>query len=168
MTSDLIKNRLTGWNVLVVDDEPDSLFVASRWLKLAGANVVTAQNGQAGLEIACQMLPRLIITDLTMPVMDGWELQYHLKQAARTASIPVIALTAHVMQSTKDRVVNAGFIDHISKPLNPTKFLDQVISILENVPELPVCWMWSMSPTTLQAMARMLGSWSRAATTAPP
>jgi CheY-like chemotaxis protein len=78
----------------------------------------------------------LIITDLTMSVMDGWEFHYKLKQNPATAHIPVIALTAHALHSTKERVLAAGFVDHIAKPLNPSKFVDQVISIVEKVPGL--------------------------------
>src|SRR5687767_11588072 len=94
MASELIKNKLKGWTVLVVDDEPDSLFVAARWLKLAGATVLSAENGKDGLELARLMQPRFILTDLTMPVMDGWEFQYELRGDPSTKSIPVIALTA--------------------------------------------------------------------------
>jgi CheY-like chemotaxis protein len=132
----LIKNRLAGWEVLVVDDEPDSLEVAARWLKLAGASVLRAENGQEGLELALSRFPQLIIADLTMPVMDGWELQYELRHNPATAHVPVIALTAHAMSSTRERVLAAGFVDHISKPLNPTKFIDQVLNIITKVPEL--------------------------------
>lgn len=136
MLTDLIKDRFKGWDVLVVDDEPDSLYVVSRWLKLAGASVFTAENGQVGLEIARERLPRLIITDLTMPVMDGWEFHYNLKQDPATEHIPAIALTAHALHSTRERVLNAGFLDHIAKPLNPNKFVEQVLSIVQKVPEL--------------------------------
>lgn len=136
MEADLIRGRLKGWDVLVVDDEPDSLYVACRWLKLAGANVLTADNGEAGLQLAADSRPRLVITDLTMPVMDGWEFHYKLKQDPATAEIPVIALTAHALHSTKERVLSAGFLDHIAKPLNPSKFVDQVITIVQKDPSL--------------------------------
>ena len=132
----LIKDRLKDWRILVVDDEPDSLEVAYRWLKLAGANVSMAKNGQEGLDIARDLLPHFIIADLTMPVMDGWEMLYELRQDPATAHIPVIALTAHAMRSTKERATQAGFVSHISKPLNPNKFVEQVIQIIDGVPEL--------------------------------
>ncbi|MBN1121242.1 MAG: response regulator [Anaerolineae bacterium] len=130
------KDSLRGWDILVVEDEPDSLEVATRWLKLAGANVLMAENGKMGLDIARQHLPRLVLADLTMPVMDGWELLYELKQRPETASIPVIALTAHALSTTKARTLEAGFVSHISKPINPSKFVSQVLSIIKNVPDL--------------------------------
>jgi CheY-like chemotaxis protein len=136
MASELIKNKLSGWTVLVVDDEPDSLFVAARWLKLAGATVITAENGKEALALARSIQPRFILSDLTMPVMDGWEFQYELRQAPSTSSIPVIALTAHAMSGIREQVLTAGFFDHIPKPLSPTKFLEQVLGIIERIPQL--------------------------------
>jgi two-component system, cell cycle response regulator DivK len=103
---------------------------------MAGANVLVAENGRSGLEIAREKKPRLVITDLSMPVMDGWELRYEMKQDPEIAHIPVIALTAHAMQSIREQALAAGFIDHIGKPLNPNKFVDQVLEIIKTVPEL--------------------------------
>ena len=133
-----IKDQLKGWIVLIVEDEPDSLEVAMRWLKLAGADVYTAENGREALKICNEVKPHLIISDLTMPVMDGWELLYELRQSPDTANLPVIALTAHALSTVRDRALEAGFIAHIPKPLSPTKFIDQIISIIKDVPELAV------------------------------
>ena len=131
-----VKNILVGWDIALVDDEPDSLEVALRWLRLAGARVLTASDGRAGLQMVRAAQPRLVITDLSMPDMDGWELQYELKQDPDTMHIPVIALTAHAMPSIKQQTGAAGFIGHISKPLNPTRFVFQVVDIARTVPEL--------------------------------
>lgn len=135
-TPNKIKDQFKNWNVLVVDDEPDSLEVASRWLKLAGANVITASNGQKGLEAAIEYVPKFVLADLTMPVMDGWELLYELKHNPSTDHIPVIALTAHALSGIKTQTLQAGFVDHIAKPLNPHKFVEQVVGIISQVPEL--------------------------------
>ncbi|NDJ52098.1 MAG: response regulator [Chloroflexi bacterium] len=132
----VIKDRFKDWDILVVEDEPDSMEVAMRWLKLAGANVFTAPNGQDGLKIALDKKPILIISDLTMPVMDGWEMLYEIKQEPTIKDTPVIALTAHALQSIKLQAKEAGFVAHISKPLNPTKFIDQIVEIVKEVPEL--------------------------------
>ena len=138
MAPNKIKDQFKEWVVLVVDDEPDSLEVASRWLKLAGATVITANNGQDGLAMATQHLPRFILADLTMPVMDGWEMLYEIKQNPLTEHIPVIALTAHALSGIKAQTLQAGFVDHIAKPLNPHKFIEQVIGIVSQVSELAV------------------------------
>jgi CheY-like chemotaxis protein len=136
MTPKKIKDQFKNWNVLVVDDEPDSLEVASRWLKLAGANVITANNGQRGYEAAVEYVPKFILADLTMPVMDGWEMLYEIKHNSDTEHIPVIALTAHALSGIKAQTLQAGFVDHISKPLNPHKFVEQVVGIISQIPEL--------------------------------
>lgn len=138
MAPNKIKDQFKGWVVLVVDDEPDSLEVASRWLKLAGATVLTANNGRDGLAVATEHLPRFILADLTMPVMDGWEMLYEVKQNPLTEHIPVIALTAHALSGIKAQTLQAGFVDHIAKPLNPHKFIEQVIGIVSQVSELAV------------------------------
>jgi CheY-like chemotaxis protein len=132
----MIINKFKGWDVLVVDDEPDSLEVARRWLMLAGANVLTATNGKDGLAAAREKKPRFILADLTMPVMDGWEMQFELKRDPSTAHIPVIALTAHAMQGVKERALTAGFVDHIPKPLQAQKFIFQVYQIVASMPQL--------------------------------
>ncbi len=134
----LIKGQFEGWTILIVDDEPDSLEVATRWLKLAGATVITAENGLAGLEAARLHKPSFVISDLTMPVMDGWEMLYEMKRNADLASTPVIALTAHAMDGIRERVLEVGFAAHIAKPLNPDKFVQQVILIIKGEKALTV------------------------------
>ncbi|MFN8372508.1 MAG: response regulator [Anaerolineae bacterium] len=132
-----IPRAFEGWDVLVVDDEPDSLEVATRLLKIAGATVVTTGNGKSAQEII-RSYPRnfkFILSDLSMPDMDGWELLYILKQEPRTMSIPIIALTAHAMAGDRERGMAAGFYNYITKPLDPTKFIRQIIGLLIDFPE---------------------------------
>ena len=131
-----IPKVFVGWTVLVADDEVDSLEVATRLLKLAGANVVTAKNGREALDKVKQHKPHFILSDLSMPEMDGWELVYRLKLERSTLGIPVIALTAHAMSGDRDRAIRAGFHNHIAKPLDPTKLVRQLINVLIDVPEL--------------------------------
>ena len=108
-TAAIRRDILKGWNVLIADDEPDSLEVATRILRYYGANVTTAGNGQEALDLVVKAAPRFIISDLSMPVVDGWGLLYELKQNPDTADIPVIALTAHSMTGDRQRAVEAGF-----------------------------------------------------------
>ncbi len=131
-----IPRLLEGWDVLVVDDEQDSLEVANRLMQIAGANVVTASNGKDALALVVKVKPRFILTDLSMPIMDGWEFLYRLKLDRATADLPVIALTAHTMPGDRDRAIAAGFHNHISKPLDPTKFIQQLMNLLVDIPEL--------------------------------
>jgi CheY-like chemotaxis protein len=132
-----IPRAFAGWEVLVVDDEQDSLEVAARLLKIAGAIVTTASDGKQALE-EVKVHPsqfKFIVTDLSMPDMDGWELLYLLKQERRTLDIPIIALTAHAMTGDRERGISAGFHNYITKPLDPTKFIHQLINLLVEIPE---------------------------------
>lgn len=132
-----IPRAFVGWEVLVVDDEPDSLEVATRLLKIAGAAVVSAVSGQEALE-KIKTHPsqfKFILSDLSMPDMDGWELLYQLKQETLTKDIPVIALTAHAMAGDRERGIAAGFHNYVTKPLNPTNFIQQLVNLLVEIPE---------------------------------
>jgi two-component system, cell cycle response regulator DivK len=126
----VIPRLFDSWNVLVVEDEPDSLEVATRMLKLAGANVFSANNGRDGVDLARKIRPRFILSDLSMPGMDGWEMIEALRQTKSTMETPVIALTAHTMPGDRERAMAAGFHNHISKPLDPMKFIQQLANIL--------------------------------------
>ena len=135
-----IPRVFAGWDVLIVDDEPDSLEVASRLLKFAGATVHTAENGKEARE-RLRSNPaqyKLVLTDLSMPHMDGWELLYILKQDPHTAHVPIIALTAHAMTGDRERGIAAGFHNYIAKPLDPSKFIQQLVILLTELPEYAV------------------------------
>ena len=126
-----IETALQGWIVVVVDDEPDSLEVATVLLEMHGAVVLEASDGQAGHELIRNKRPHLIISDLSMPNMTGWQMLDRLKMDDRSiAEIPVIALTAHAMEQDRRRAIAAGFHNFISKPLVPKTFVHQIIGIL--------------------------------------
>lgn len=131
-----IPRTFEGWQVLVVDDEADSLEVATRLLKLAGATVVTAGNGREALTKLHNFRPHFILSDLSMPEFNGWELLEVLKNDRRTMDIPVIALTAHAMSGDREKAIEAGFHNYISKPLDPPKFISQMVTVLTDIPEL--------------------------------
>lgn len=131
-----IPRALEGWRVMVVDDEPDSLEIAKRLLQMAGADVITAGGGQEALDIVRSARPQLIISDLSMPEVDGWTLLQRLKEERDTLEIPVIALTAHTMPGDRERAIVAGFHNHISKPLDPRRFISQLMHIVVDIPEL--------------------------------
>ena len=131
------RNMLAHWTVLVIDDEPDSLEVASRILRYYGAKVITANDGQEGLQKARSEKPTLIISNISMPVLDGWGLIYELKRDRATFNIPTIALTAHAMVGDRVRAISAGFHNYLTKPLEPDTFVQQLLELLVNdIPEL--------------------------------
>jgi two-component system, cell cycle response regulator DivK len=133
MTS--IPYSLVGWTVLVVDDEPDSLELAQLLLEMAGAKVITVSNGKAALDAVKLHRPQFILSDISMPEMDGWQLIEALKRERPTLEIPVVALTAHAMPGDREKAIQAGFVNHITKPLDPNKFIFQLINLLIDVPQ---------------------------------
>jgi CheY-like chemotaxis protein len=126
---------LTGWTVVIVDDEPDNLEVARFLLDFYGAIVHTAANGKEGLEMIQQIKPRFVISDLSMPVLDGWGMIKQMKEDANIREIPVIALTAHAMLGDREKAIAAGFQNYITKPLNASTFIEQLIKLLIGIPE---------------------------------
>lgn len=104
------------WKVLIVDDDVNNLDVATEFLEYLGATVRIAHDGQAGMEVLKDFTPTVILADLSMPHMDGWQLLIELRGKPETAAIPVIALTAHAMSADRDRVAAAGFDGYITKP----------------------------------------------------
>lgn len=133
---EISENIFKGWLVVVIDDDPGSLDVASTLLRYAGATVHTAQNGREGLELVQHIKPHLVISDISMPVMDGWEMIEHLKRDSVTAPIPIIALTAHAMVGDRQRAIAAGCHNYLNKPLTPEDFLTGLVNIVTDIPDL--------------------------------
>lgn len=131
-----VSDVLQGQTILVVEDEPDSLEVATILLQMYDADVITATNGREGLEQARKYHPKFIISDLSMPVMSGWEMVHHLKDDRSTNDIPVIALTAHAMTGDRERALAAGFHNYLSKPLRPDTFINDLMKLVADSPEL--------------------------------
>jgi CheY-like chemotaxis protein len=129
----IARNTLEGWDILVIDDDPGSLLVANKMLMHYGATVHQAWNGAEGLKMAREMRPKLIISDLSMPVMDGWDLVRYLKEDPETANITTIALTAHAMSGDRDRAIAAGFNEYLSKPLIPGTFMLDLLARLTTI-----------------------------------
>lgn len=127
---------LAGWNIVVLEDEPDSLEVAEIILAEYGAIVNAASNGQEGLELVRQVKPRFVISDLSMPVMDGWGFISQMKSDAHLTDIPVIALTAHAMVGDRERAIAAGFHNYLTKPLTVDRFMGDLVRLLIDIPEL--------------------------------
>jgi len=128
------RDILQNWTVVVVDDEPDSLEVAVRILRHYGAEVQTAINGFDGLKRIRSVRPKLVISDLSMPEMDGWGMLGELKLDRTTMEIPVIALTAHAMVGDRERAIMAGFHNYLTKPLTPATFMKDLLVLLTDIP----------------------------------
>jgi CheY-like chemotaxis protein len=123
----LAKGEVSGWTVLVVDDEPDNLMIATKVLSFGGAQVHTAPNGAEGLKLLETLNPSFILLDLSMPVMDGWEMFKATRANIHTEQIPVIALTAHAMAGDREKVMQAGFDGYIAKPFRLSTFMSEIL-----------------------------------------
>lgn len=138
MPAPLSREILLGWPIVVCDDEEDSLEVATRILRFYKATVHSAPNGRMALDLVRSVHPKVLISDISMPVMDGWELLFEVKQDPATAMIPCIALTAHAMVGDRERAINAGFHNYITKPLSPVTFVHDLLTTLVDIPELGI------------------------------
>jgi len=114
------------WSVLVVDDEPDNLELVVEVLQFFGVSVKSAKDGVAALQELETFTPTLILLDLSMPKMSGWELRARIKSNPKLSPIPVIALTAHAMVGDSARVQAAGFDGYMTKPINIPTLVDDI------------------------------------------
>ena len=133
---DLPKNLLQGWDIVVIDDEEDSLLVAQVILDEYGANTRTASNGEEGLTLIRTVRPKFVISDLSMPILDGWGLIHEMQNDPVLKDLPAIALTAHAMVGDRDRAITAGFYNYLSKPLTVETFIQDLVNLLVAIPEL--------------------------------
>ena len=136
LKQEIPQDLLKGWDVVVLDDEEDSLEVAEIILLEYGANVHTACNGKEGLDVVRDVKPRLVISDLSMPVMDGWGFIASMQADRELMDIPVIALTAHAMVGDRERAITAGFHNYLTKPLTVDRFMKDLVNLLVDIPVL--------------------------------
>lgn len=136
MTAQLAGDLLKGWTALLIDDEEDSLEVARYILEFYGATVHIAANGKDGLDLARTLKPDFIISDLSMPELDGWEFINRVQRDRALAGIPVIALTAHAMRGDRERALGAGFHNYLTKPLTVTTFIWELLHLLMDIPSI--------------------------------
>ena len=116
--------------ILLVEDNEDNRDMLSRRLERKGFEVSLAVDGQDGVDKAKANLPDLILMDMSLPVMDGWEATKNLKETAETAAIPVIALTAHAMSSDREKAIEAGCDDYDTKPVDLQRLLEKITHLL--------------------------------------
>ena len=120
--------------ILLVEDNEDNLVIYSTILRHAGFDVLEATDGQAGIDIATRELPALILMDVSIPIIDGWEATRRLKADPKTSRIPIIALTAHALTSDRQKAREAGCDGYIAKPAEPRVVLAAVKQHLDPTP----------------------------------
>jgi two-component system, cell cycle response regulator DivK len=116
--------------ILLVEDNEMNRDMLSRRLHRRGYDVVIAVDGQEGVALAQAEAPDLILMDMSLPVMDGWEATRQLKAASETRAIPVIALTAHAMSGDRERAIEAGCDDYDAKPIDLPRLLVKIEALL--------------------------------------
>ena len=116
--------------VLYVEDNDDNIYVLRNRLTRAGFSVVVATDGAQGVAAARAEMPDLIIMDLTLPVLDGWETTRQLKAAPETKHIPIIALTAHAMSGDREKALEAGCDEFDTKPVEMPRLLEKIRALL--------------------------------------
>ena len=117
--------------VLYIEDNRDNMILVKRVLEIEGYEVIQAASGTEGLAKALKDPPDIIITDINLPDIDGYEITSSLKKQAATAHIPVVAMTANVMQKDRDNVFGAGCDGYISKPIDVDELPVQIESFLK-------------------------------------
>ncbi len=116
--------------ILIVEDNDMNLDMLSRRLQRKGYEIVAARDGKSGFEQAVSVKPDLILMDMSLPVIDGWEATRQIKAHPKTALIPIIALTAHAMSSDRDKAFEAGCDEFYTKPIELPGLLDMMARLL--------------------------------------
>lgn len=127
--------------VLLVEDDSDTRDLYATFLRFVGYRVRPASNGAAALEAVGDGCPDIVVTDLAMPVMDGFDLTRELRAQPATRSVPIIAVTGHGVPATPRRAMEAGCCCLFTKPFPPDALLDAVRSMLDTCPRAcsPAC-----------------------------
>ena len=116
--------------VLLVEDNEESRDGLSRRLRRKGYEILLAVDGRQGVDVARAESPDLILMDMSLPVLDGWEATRQLKAASETRGIPVLALTAHAMAGDQERALATGCDDYDTKPIEFPRLLTKIESLL--------------------------------------
>ncbi|MBM7118087.1 response regulator [Archangium primigenium] len=126
-----------GRKVLVVDDYEDAREMYAEYLEFLGYEVETASNGQEAVERARESHPDVILMDLSLPVLSGWDATQQLKTDASTRDIPVMALTGHVFASSSEKAREVGCDAFVTKPALPDTVADQIQALLRKTGSKP-------------------------------
>jgi CheY-like chemotaxis protein len=117
--------------ILLVEDNEMNRDMLSRRLQRKGYEVISAVDGGQGVEMAKSVAPELILMDMSLPVLDGWEATRRIKADPATQAIPVIALTAHAMAGDREKALEAGCEDYDTKPIELNRLLEKMEALLK-------------------------------------
>lgn len=119
------------YKILLVEDNEDNRDMLARRLQRKGYAVVVAIDGQEGVELAGTEQPDLIVMDMSLPVVDGWEATRQLKATPGSRDVPIIALTAHAMSGDREKAIAAGCDDYDIKPVELPRLLSKIEALLK-------------------------------------
>lgn len=116
--------------ILLIEDNEINRDMLSRRLEREGYILLMAEDGNEGIKLSRQENPDLILMDMSLPVLDGWEATRQIKKDARTCHIPIIALTAHAMSGDREKALEAGCDEYDTKPVNLPRLLDKIAALI--------------------------------------
>jgi two-component system cell cycle response regulator DivK len=116
--------------ILYVEDSEDNIYMLRRRLERKGIEVIVAEDGEQGIAAAARERPDLILMDLSLPVIDGWEAARRLKSSPDTGAIPIIALSAHAMTGDREKALAAGCDDYDTKPVDFSRLMGKIEALL--------------------------------------
>jgi len=116
--------------ILLVEDNEMNRDMLSRRLTRRGHEIAIAVDGQQAVEMASAQKPELILMDMSLPIIDGWEASQRIKGDPKTSMIPIIALTAHAMQGDREKALKAGCDDYDTKPVDLKRLLEKIQTFL--------------------------------------
>jgi two-component system cell cycle response regulator DivK len=116
--------------ILYIEDNEDNFYMLSNRLKRRGYELVAAPDAETGIALAKSESPALILMDLSLPVMDGWEAARRLKGSAETRHVPILALSAHSMAGDREKALAAGCDEFDTKPVDLPRLLDKIAALL--------------------------------------
>ena len=122
---------MTKKRILIVEDNELNRDMLARRLQRANFDVALASDGEEGVALALQIVPDLVIMDLSLPKLDGWAATTQIKAAPATAAVPVLALTAHAMDSDRQRALDAGCDDYDTKPVELARLLEKIRALID-------------------------------------
>ena len=117
--------------ILYIEDNEDNVYMLSRRLQRRGYKVIVAGDGEAGIAMAQRDQPDLILMDLSLPVIDGWEASRRLKAQQATNAIPIIALSAHALSGEREKALAAGCEDFDTKPVEFGRLVEKIEAALD-------------------------------------
>jgi two-component system, cell cycle response regulator DivK len=112
--------------ILLVEDNSDNRIIYRRVLEHFGYTVIEALDGEEAIRLATERVPDLVLMDISIPRIDGWEATKAIRADPRTKGIPVVALTAHAMPADRARAGEVGFASYLTKPIEPRKVVEEI------------------------------------------